>query len=70
MIGSVFFLVFGIILLISSYRLNDPFSFVLTFFASNLIILISAVILLGLVYRSVVAGMRTDAQGNQRRRII
>jgi hypothetical protein len=40
---SSLFLVFGVHILIASYRLNDPFSFVMTFFASNLIILISGV---------------------------
>ena len=40
---SALFLVFGIRLLAASYRLNDPFSFVMTFFASNFVILISAV---------------------------
>ncbi len=48
-----FFLAFGVSVLIQSYRLNDPFSFVLTFFASNLMILISAAILLGLIWRLV-----------------
>ena len=47
-----FFLFFGIHLLISSYRLNDPFWFIMTFFSSNLIILISAVLLIGLVLRA------------------
>ncbi len=46
-----FFLMFGIQILIASYGLNDPFSFILTFFASNLIILISAVLVLGFIYR-------------------
>ena len=40
---SVFFLVFGIQILMASYGLKDPFAFIMTFFASNLIILISAV---------------------------
>ncbi len=48
-----FFLVFGISVLIQAYSLKDPFSFVLTFFASNLMILISAAILIGLVLRLV-----------------
>lgn len=40
---SVFFLMFGIDLLISTYRLNNPHQFIICFFASNLIIMISAV---------------------------
>lgn len=48
---SLFFLIFGIQILIHAYRLNNPFYFILFFFSSNLIILISAVILAGLIYR-------------------
>lgn len=48
---TVFFLVFGIQLCIQAYQLKDPYFFILTFFSSNLIILISAVILIGLVLR-------------------
>ena len=44
-------LVFGIILLISAYQLKDPFWFIMTFFASNLIILINGALLVGLVLR-------------------
>jgi putative effector of murein hydrolase LrgA (UPF0299 family) len=46
-----FFLGFGIQLLISAYRLENPFWFVMTFFASNLIILISAALLVGFIVR-------------------
>jgi hypothetical protein len=46
---ACFFLLFGIHLLISAYDLKNPFWFIMTFFSSNLIILISAVFLLGLV---------------------
>ena len=48
---ELFFLLFGIYLLILSYHLTDPFSFIMTFFASNLVILISAVFLLGLILK-------------------
>ena len=48
---SIFFIVFGINLLISAYRLTDPFSFILMFFASNLMILISAALCLGFALR-------------------
>ena len=46
-----FFLVFGISLFKAAYKLTDPFSFIMTVFASNLIILISAVLLIGFIYR-------------------
>lgn len=47
-----FFVFFGVQILLAAYRLNDPFSFILTFFAANLIILISAVLVVGFVYRA------------------
>jgi uncharacterized membrane protein YbhN (UPF0104 family) len=50
-IVEIFFLLFGIYLLILAYHLTDPLSFIMTFFASNLVILISAVMLLGLVLK-------------------
>ena len=50
-LASCFFLLFGIHLLFAAYRLNHPAWFVMTFFASNLIILISGTILVGLVLR-------------------
>ena len=50
---SCFFLIFGIQLLISAYGLNNPFWFIMTFFSSNLIILISAALLIGFIYRMV-----------------
>ena len=46
-----FFILFGIHILISSYRLNDPASFILTFFASNFMILISAALVVGFISR-------------------
>jgi ABC-type antimicrobial peptide transport system permease subunit len=49
-----FYLYFGIHLLISSYQMNNPLTFMLTFFASNLIILISAALLVGFIYRIIV----------------
>lgn len=48
---SLFFMVVGINLLISAYQLNDPFSFVMVLFASNLMILISAALCLGFILR-------------------
>ncbi len=50
-----FFLLFGIHVLIAAYGLKDPFLFIMTFFASNLIILISATLLFGFIYRMVLA---------------
>ena len=48
---GAFFLYFGIHLLISSYRLKDPYMFIMTFFSSNFIILISATLIIGFSYR-------------------
>ena len=50
-----FYLVFGIQLLVSAYQLNDPGNFILTFYASNFMILISGALLVGFIYRLVVA---------------
>ena len=38
---SIFFFIFGIDLIRGAYGLNDPFSFIMTFFAASFIILIS-----------------------------
>lgn len=50
---ALFFTVFGIDLLIGAYSLGDPFSFIMTFFAASLIILISMTLLAGFVMRMV-----------------
>ena len=47
------FLVFGILMLLSAYKLKDPYSFIMAFFASNLMILISATLVMGFVLRMV-----------------
>jgi di/tricarboxylate transporter len=52
-LAGCFFLAFGIHILIAAYKLNDPYSFVMAFFASNLIILISATLILGFVLRMI-----------------
>ena len=52
---NAFFLYFGIQLLVSAYKLDDPFTFLMTFFASNFIILISAALMIGFVYRMITA---------------
>ena len=44
---GIFFLMVGILLLISAYQLTNPFAFIITFFASNLMILISATLSIG-----------------------
>lgn len=63
LLGS-FFLYYGIELLISSYELNEPYTFLMTFFASNFIILISAALIIGFAYRLITAyrqSKNTDA---------
>jgi hypothetical protein len=45
------FLLLGIDLCRASFRLKEPHQFILTFFASNLIILVSAALLAGLIVR-------------------
>ena len=52
---SAFFVYFGIRLLISAYELIDPFTFLMTFFASNFIILISGTLIIGFAYRMITA---------------
>jgi hypothetical protein len=46
---SLFFLLFGIQALISSYSMKNPLEFIMCFFSSSLIILISIV---GIIYPS------------------
>jgi len=53
-----FYLVLGIQLLASAYQLNDPPNFILTFYASNFMILISAALLVGFIYRLVLTYRR------------
>jgi len=61
---GVFFLLFGIQLLISAYQLKDPFSFLMTFFASNFIILISATLVVGFAYRMISAYRQSKNKDN------
>jgi len=56
---SIFFLFLGIDLCRASFQLNHPHQFILTFFASNLIILISVAILAGVIVR-MVSRLRQD----------
>jgi len=53
LLAGCFFMFFGIQLLMAAYRLNDPFGFIMTFFASNLIILISGAIVAGFIFRMI-----------------
>ena len=48
---GIFFLIVGVQLLVSSYRINNPYAFIVYFFASNLMILISATLSLGFALR-------------------
>ena len=48
-----FFFVFGIDLLISAYQLKDPFSFIMTFFSSSFIILISLTLFISFIIKMV-----------------
>ncbi len=48
---SCFFLFFGIQVLLAAYDLKDPFTFLMTFFASNFMILISATFVVVFVMR-------------------
>jgi len=64
-LASCFFLFFGINLLIVAYKLENPSWFIMTFFASNLIILISATILIGIVYRMITSYRNTRNKDKQ-----
>jgi len=48
---AIFFILFGIDILYMAYQIPDPFSFVMTFFAANFIILISAALLLSFILK-------------------
>lgn len=61
--ASCFFLLFGIQLLVMAYRLDNPFFFVMTFFSSNLIILISAAVLFGFICRMIASRRETPQNG-------
>jgi len=50
---AAFFILFGIDILYTAYQIGEPFSFIMTFFASNFIILISATLLLIFVLKIV-----------------
>ena len=48
---SLFFTVFGVLVLIASYELTNPFEFIMTLFAANFIILISVALCAGFVIK-------------------
>jgi len=50
---SGFFLVFGVNLMTGSYSLNDPFSFMMTFFSASFIILISLTLIITFIIKMV-----------------
>jgi len=50
---AAFFILFGIDILYTAYQIGEPFPFIMTFFASNFIILISATLLLIFVLKIV-----------------
>lgn len=54
-----FYFVFGIQLLISAYKLGEPATFILTFYASNFMILFSGALLVGFIYRLVTTYRRS-----------
>jgi len=62
-LGS-FFLYYSVELLISSYELNDPYTFIMTFFASNFIILISATLIFGFAYRMITVYRHRQSKNN------
>jgi len=55
-----FFLLFGIYLLIAAYHLDNPHWFIMTFFASNLLILINAALIIGFIMRMINALKKED----------
>lgn len=65
-LGSFFFLLFGAYVLIASFFLNDPLYFIMSFFASTLMILISAAILAGPLVRMAKAifGKKKEDEGS------
>ena len=48
---ACFFACFGVSLLVASYGLGDPYSFIMTFFAASLMTLISLVMVMGFILR-------------------
>ena len=62
-IVSIFFLIFGIDLLIGAYSLKDPFTFIMTFFAASFIILISLTLAITFVIKMIRVWRRVKQDG-------
>lgn len=62
--AGLFFMGFGFMVLSFAYQLNDPYSFIMTFFSASLIILISAVAVIGFVYRLLYGIPEKNSPGN------
>jgi len=50
---SLFFTLFGVDLLVATYKLKNPFHFIMTFFSASFIILISLALFAGFVARMI-----------------
>lgn len=63
LIASTAFLILGVMILVASYRMQDPFTFLMLFFASNFIILISGALVFVFLYRmyAVYQKLRSDS---------
>jgi len=62
---ACFFACFGGSLLVASYGLGDPFSFIMTFFAASLMTLISLVMVMGFVLRMLRAARAVSPAGEE-----
>ena len=67
MLVSGFFLIFGVQLLIGSYSLKDPFSFIMTFFAASFIILISLALVITFLIKMVRVYRHINHQTNNKK---
>ncbi len=65
MLISVFFLIFGIDLIIGAYSLGDPFSFIMTFFAASFVILISLTLMISFMIKMFRVYRQIKIQANQ-----
>lgn len=59
----IFFFCFGILMTLAAYDLNQPYAFILVFFGSNLVVMISAVMVVGLIYRMLAVYRLTRNKG-------
>ena len=50
---SGFVLLFGVQMLISAWKLKNPYEFFMCFISSNLVILIGAALFFGIIYRMI-----------------